>query len=209
MSRARNPRCTWINNDGTRCARRVPPPDTLCHLHVAVANGGTISPNKRIELDEIEILKKLAQTGEPAIKLRAVDLLLQLKKEGRDDKPTKEPPFGLPANTFPINLDCASPTQLVRLRELFAETRQIVLDIRAHMDAGGEPFFKPETDHAPEQQHQEPTGTAQELPGPTAKEPSAPVLNEREAGPTDEEVVAAILEGRDIVIDPSAPDEAV
>ena len=47
----------------------------ICHIH-AGRNASPIIPD---EIDEIKILKKLARDSNPQIRLRAVDLLLDLK----------------------------------------------------------------------------------------------------------------------------------
>ncbi len=73
------PRCSMRCKDGTQCGRRVSddsnPP--TCHVHAALAAGQPVSPlTEPAEIDEIRILKRLANDKNPQVRLRAVDQLL-------------------------------------------------------------------------------------------------------------------------------------
>jgi hypothetical protein len=78
------PRCSGVTSDGTQCGRRVAdgsnPP--LCHIHAAIARGQSHSPlmDSGDEIDEVKILKRLARSKDDRVKLRAVDLLLEVKR---------------------------------------------------------------------------------------------------------------------------------
>jgi hypothetical protein len=76
------PRCTCVTRDGTQCGRRVTdgsnPP--ICHIHARGTSSPLIPPPD--EIDEIKILKRLARDSNPQVRLKAVDLLLDLKAKG-------------------------------------------------------------------------------------------------------------------------------
>src|SRR5688500_2452990 len=73
------PRCSSVTRDGSQCGRRVAdgsnPP--VCSVH----QGKVTSPIIADEIDEIKILKRLARDTNPQVRLRAVDLLLDLKRK--------------------------------------------------------------------------------------------------------------------------------
>jgi hypothetical protein len=79
------PRCVGACKDNTQCGRRVvdgsQPP--LCHLHRANPNLSPIIPPSD-DVDEMKTLKRLANDRNPQIRLRAVDLLISLRK--KDEK---------------------------------------------------------------------------------------------------------------------------
>ena len=80
------PRCVGTCKDGSQCGRRVidgshPP---LCHLHRAKPNLSPIIPPPDAEVDEIKLLKQLTRSTDPRVKLRAVDLLITLRR--KDEK---------------------------------------------------------------------------------------------------------------------------
>jgi hypothetical protein len=114
------PRCVMRAKDGSQCARRVSdgsyPP--TCHIHAAKQRGTSISPlTQPVELDEMEILRKLARSGSEQVQLRAVDLLLSLRKEGTD-----APKQNVEDLTW---LERATDAQRERLRDLVAEIATI------------------------------------------------------------------------------------
>jgi hypothetical protein len=82
------PRCSGVTTDNTQCGRRVAdgsnPP--LCHIHAAISRGQAVSPltDTGDEIDEVKILKRLARDSNPQVRLRAVDLLLEVKRKNRD-----------------------------------------------------------------------------------------------------------------------------
>ncbi len=73
------PRCSMLCKDGTQCGRRVSdgsnPP--VCHVHQQVAAGQPVGAlTEPAEIDEMRILKRLANDKNPQVRLRAVDQLL-------------------------------------------------------------------------------------------------------------------------------------
>lgn len=80
------PRCVGVCKDNTQCGRRVidgsQPP--LCHLHRANPNLSPIIPPPDADVDEIKLLRQLTRSTDPRVKLRAVDLLITLRR--KDEK---------------------------------------------------------------------------------------------------------------------------
>src|SRR5688500_4190035 len=81
------PRCTSVTvKDGSQCGRRVAdgsnPP--VCSVHQGKTTSPLIPPAN--EIDEIKILMKLARDSVPRVRLRAVDLLLDLKAKAKGEK---------------------------------------------------------------------------------------------------------------------------
>jgi hypothetical protein len=110
------PRCSFLLPDNTQCSRRVgdgtSPP--VCHIHRTKVNGGGLMAP--IDLNEMEILKKLARDSNPQVRLRAVDLLLSLKREARAEAPdTRNSDF----------LKRATPAQRDALRDLLKQIAAI------------------------------------------------------------------------------------
>ena len=79
------PRCIGTCRDGSRCSRRVKdaenPQAPLCHLHRANPNLSPIIPPVDADVDAIKLLNQLTRSTDPRVKMRAVDLLIQLRKK--------------------------------------------------------------------------------------------------------------------------------
>ncbi|HXT69385.1 MAG TPA: hypothetical protein VN700_06510 [Vicinamibacterales bacterium] len=151
--RNRFPRCTFVNRDNTRCARRVgdasQPP--VCHIHKNLANGGTLTTP--VELDEVEILRKLARDSNPQVRLRAVDLLLSLKRE------TSAHVRSGGALTSADVVRNATPAERERLQSLIKQVASIKATILRRISGGA----------ADQHEHPEPTGSPAEVSTTTAE----------------------------------------
>ncbi|HEY7566553.1 MAG TPA: hypothetical protein VH762_03230, partial [Gemmatimonadaceae bacterium] len=56
----------------------------VCHIHRAIAAGKAANPlTEPADIDELAIVKKLARSGDERVKLRAVELLLELKAKAQ------------------------------------------------------------------------------------------------------------------------------
>lgn len=186
-------RCVATCADGSRCAkaaRRGSNP-ALCAFHDGSTQSAVVMPDDQI--DEVKILRKLARDRNPQVRLRAVDLLLSIKKEQPRD----------PRSDADAFIKALSSDERSELTELLGQLRAFKERIYAR-----EPELRPDSDtprqtvsiavpcdsttlgghdHGTERQHDQPPGTVAAVPEPPAVEPAAAAVR------SDAEVSAAPL----------------
>jgi hypothetical protein len=117
----------------------------ICHIHARPHASPIIPPPDQI--DEMKILQKLARDSDPRVRLRAVDLLIDLKAKAKID------PDKRAADESDNFLDELTSDELARLDALLASLRDFKEEIystRPHLrPSGGRPPDAPE-DVAPE-----------------------------------------------------------
>jgi hypothetical protein len=120
------PRCTALTVDGSQCGRRVAdgsnPP--ICHVHKAVAQGTSHSAmTEPATFDGLKELRRLTRSTDDRVRLRAVDLLIELERKEaakRDRSMTPHGEFGAR-----VLLDAMTPEEREAIGELITRLRDI------------------------------------------------------------------------------------
>jgi hypothetical protein len=94
----------------------------LCHIHAAIARGQASSPLTEPidDIDEVKILKRLARDSNPQVRLRAVDLLLEVKRKNKEK--AEDGPAGPTPRQF---LDALTPEERTAVQSLVTQLREI------------------------------------------------------------------------------------
>lgn len=137
------PRCSGVTSDNSQCGRRVAdgsnPP--LCHIHAAMARGEAASALTDTDVDEIAILKRLARSSNEQIKLRAVDLLLEVKRKQKATDDERQLVAGPTARQF---LDALTADEREQVRALVRQLREIQRGVYERQPKLRPPMWAPE-----------------------------------------------------------------
>jgi hypothetical protein len=171
MSRRRQlPRCSAINNDGTRCSRRVSEGGPLCHIHergpagAALRNKQAASEREADALAAIDaappdlqvLLRRLAYSPDESIRLRAIEALLKWEERRTQGCSACAARAARPFANMDAVVAKATEDQRQQLRTHLAAIKAIkhnILGIPAEENANGT-----------EREHQGPTRTSAEVP---------------------------------------------
>jgi len=118
------PRCVGTTRDGSQCGRRASD-DTipaLCHIHRALANGQH-APLTEPVFDPLNDLRKLARSSDERVRLRAIDLLIELERKAAERRDAKSASGDGPTGT--VILAAMTDKERARVRHLCAQLREI------------------------------------------------------------------------------------
>jgi hypothetical protein len=120
----------------------------ICHIHTGRA-GGIAQPN---ELDEIKILQKLARDSDPRVRLRAVDLLIDLKAKAKTE-PAKQD------DSYEEFFDALTEDELARFDDLLGQIKALKETVYARA-----PQLRPLSSIAPREVPPQTSAEEEELP---------------------------------------------
>lgn len=118
------PRCVGTTRDNTQCGRRVSdgsnPP--LCHIHLAISRGQAVNPQTDPVFDPMKDLHQLTRSSDDRVKLRAIDLILELKRKDEEKQARRVSAGGPSAKDV---LDAMTDDEREEIRLLSARFREI------------------------------------------------------------------------------------
>jgi hypothetical protein len=166
---------------GGQCGRRVTDGSSpaVCHIHRAKQSGVHTPLTKPVDLDELEIVRKLARSSDERIRLRAAELLIELKAKTEKPKAVAD---------FTKFLKALLPDERTRLLDFLAQLRTLKEEVYERL-----PQLRPAGDVAPVEPVEptprepvQPPGLAESHPTPRVEDPDEVITVETlNHGPRD------------------------
>jgi hypothetical protein len=122
------PRCTGVTNDGSQCGRRATDftSPALCHIHRAKAQGQAVNPQTESVFDGLKELRRLTRSSDDRVRLRAVDLLIELERKAAEKRDRSASPAGFSGSAF---IDVLTADERSRLRVLTDAFKRLQTDV--------------------------------------------------------------------------------